>query len=102
MQTLQLPAELSIYTAAELHPQWLAWASQDGGAQAHALVDGTAVDLVDGAGVQLLVALQRCLAARGCSLHLRAPSRPLRDACDALGLGAWLGQLMNTPDVEAA
>lgn len=102
MDPLLLPAELSIYTAAELHPQWLAWASRDGGARPDALVDATAVDQVDGAGVQLLVALQRCLAARGCTLRLLAPSRPLRDACDALGLSAWLQQLLETQAPEAA
>ena len=102
MDTLLLPAELSIYTAAELHPQWLAWAGQDRDTGPDALVDGTAVDQVDGAGVQLLVALQRCLAARGSTLRLRAASRPLQEACDALGLSAWLEGLLATPAPEAA
>lgn len=102
MDTLHLPAELSIYTAAELHPQWLAWANQGSLDPQDALADGTAVDQIDGAGVQLLVALQRCLAARGCTLRLCAPSRSLRDACAALGLAGWLASLQDATPAEAA
>lgn len=102
MDTLLLPSELSIYTASELHPQWLAWAGQHADSPGQAWVDGSAVDQVDGAGVQLLIALQRCLAGRGCSLQLREPSRPLRDACAALGLASWLSQLQPEAPAEAA
>ena len=102
MNTLLLPAELSIYTAAELHPQWLAWATREDVAGHDALADGTAVDQVDGAGLQLLVALQRCLAHRGSTLRLNAASRPLREACTALGLGSWLEQLQTDRTPEAA
>jgi ABC-type transporter Mla MlaB component len=102
MDTLLLPPELSIYTAAELHPQWLAWAGQGALAGREALADGQAVDQVDGAGVQLLLALQRCLAARGCTLRLQAPSHPLREACAALGLASWLTELQQPSTAEAA
>lgn len=102
MDTLLLPPELSIYTAAELHPQWLAWAGTHVDSSGDACVDGSAVDQIDGAGVQLLIALQRCLAARGCSLRLCDPSRPLRDACAALGLGSWLLQLQSEAPAEVA
>lgn len=102
MTTLHLPSELSIYTAAELHPQWLAWAGHSAPSASDALADGTAVDQVDGAGVQLLIALQRCLAARGCALRLHAPSRPLREACTALGLAGWLAELQHGATPEAA
>jgi ABC-type transporter Mla MlaB component len=102
VSTLHLPPELSIYTAAELHQQWLAWAKQQPPTQAEALVDGAAVDQVDGAGVQLLIALQRCLATRGCALRLREPSSPLSQACTALGLGGWLAQLQAPYAPEAA
>ena len=102
MDTLLLPPELSIYTAAELHPQWLAWADQRTRHPGEAQADGTAVDQVDGAGVQLLIALQRCLAARGSSLQLLSPSGPLREACAALGLTGWLDSLHTAPDTEAA
>jgi len=102
MSTLHLPPELSIYTAAELHPQWLAWAQQQAPAPAPALVDGAAVDQVDAAGVQLLIALQRGLSARGCALRLHAPSRPLSQACAALGLDGWLAQLQVPFSTEVA
>jgi ABC-type transporter Mla MlaB component len=102
MDTLLLPSELSIYNAAELHPQWLAWALRSAQAPGEAQIDGAAVDQIDGAGVQLLVALQRCLAARDCRLRLHAPSGPLRDACAALGLTGWLAALQASSDAEAA
>ena len=102
MDTLLLPSELSIYTAAELHPQWLAWVDQRTAEPGEAQADGTAVDQIDGAGVQLLIALQRCLAARGSTLHLRAPSGPLREACAALGLTHWLANLQTPATAEAA
>lgn len=102
MDTLLLPTELSIYTAAELHPQWLAWAGHGALAGREALADGQAVDQVDGAGVQLLLALQRCLAARGCTLRLHTPSHPLREACAALGLAGWLTELQQPLTEELA
>ena len=90
---LVLPAELTIYAVGELHPQWLAWLGEgtpalpaDVAAEVHA----AAVDQVDGAGLQLLLSLQRALAARGRQLQIQAPSEVLRNGCAALGLGAWL------------
>lgn len=97
---LLLPAELSIYNAAELRPHWLDWAGRH--AAPEAVADGSAVDQVDGAGVQLLLALQHSLAARGVVLRLRAPSRPLREACDALGLTDWLANATPTATQEDA
>jgi ABC-type transporter Mla MlaB component len=44
----------------------------------------------DGAGVQLLLSLDRTLRQRGLALHLGAPSQPLRDACETLGATALL------------
>ncbi len=82
---LALPPELTIYTAGELHPQWLAWLERD-----TALVDGRAVDQVDGAGLQLLLSLAHALAQRGRSLQLQSPSRALAEGCCGLGLAAWL------------
>lgn len=89
---LALPAELTIYAVAELHPQWLNWlATLDGHADA-AHVDATAVDQVDAAGLQLLLSLQRTLDARGCRLQLGEPSAALRQGCESLGLCNWLRQ----------
>ena len=89
-----LPAELSIYTAAETRAAWLAWLAADdaasGRSDAAALVDASAVDVVDGAGVQLLISLRRTLHDRGIALALSAPSRVLQDGCAALGAEALL------------
>lgn len=86
-----LPAELTIYTMAELHPQWLGWlAAGDAEGEDTLQVDGAAVDQVDAAGVQLLLSLSNALAARQRRLHLSDPSGPLRQAVEALGVGALL------------
>jgi len=91
---MSLPAELTIYTVGELRPQWLAWVEQLGATARDpgdsAPVRADAVDQVDAAGLQLLMALQRSLAGRGLRLDLLDPSEPLRTGCQALGLGAWL------------
>lgn len=88
-EPLRLPAELTIYTVGELHPQWLAWLAAE---DESAAVQGEVVDQVDAAGLQLLLALQRALADRGRHLQLHTPSAALRSGCEALGLGGWLGQ----------
>lgn len=93
MHTLHLPAELTIYAVAELHPQWLAWAQHAAGPDGPPTVDGSAVEQVDGAGLQLLVALQHSLAGSGQPLRLTGASDALRDACAALGLAGWLAGL---------
>ena len=91
---MSLPAELTIYTVGELHPQWLAWVEQLAaaarGPNESACVRADAVDQVDAAGLQLLMALQRSLASRGTRLDLLDPSEPLRSGCEALGLSEWL------------
>ena len=85
---LSLPAELTIYTVGELRPQWLTWLHQLGAddATVEAPVDGSAVDQIDAAGVQLLVALSRSLAGAQRSLQFISASPVLTDACSALGL----------------
>jgi anti-anti-sigma regulatory factor len=91
---LRLPAELTIYTAAETRGAWLAWLDS---AMAQAdldepvcAVDASACDEIDAAGSQLLVALAHSLARRQRRLQLCRPSSPVRDACTGLGLAAWL------------
>jgi anti-anti-sigma regulatory factor len=82
--SLALPAELTIYTAGETRPQWLAWLAAD---DAESLqVDASGVTEVDAAGVQLLVALARALQAQQRRLLLERPSPVLRGACERLGL----------------
>ena len=87
---LSLPAELTIYTVGELRPQWLAWLAGLGATEApvEATVDGSAVDQIDAAGVQLLVALSRSLTAAQRSLQFVNASEVLMGACEALGLPA--------------
>ena len=102
MNTLLLPAELSIYTAAEQRTKWLEWASQLPAQSAMALADGALVDQVDGAGLQLLLALQGSLSLRGCAMRLHAPSRALQQACAALGLSGWLDEIQQPTTPEAA
>ena len=93
LQTLALPRELTIYTVGELRPQWLAWLTAvfeahaaDGVPDGACRIDAAAVDDVDAAGVQLLVALSHGLARAGLACQLTDPSGPLAGACAALGL----------------
>lgn len=101
---LALPSELTIYTVGETKPHWLAWlnAARDASAAgAEALicqVDAAAVDEVDGAGVQLLLALSNALASAHLSLRLTDPSGPLVAACNALGAA----HLFGTPEAGGA
>jgi anti-anti-sigma regulatory factor len=99
LDTPVLPAELTIYTVGELHPQWSAWLAEAASTDDDAPVclDGSAVDQVDGAGLQLLVSLANSLAARQRTLQLVDASRLLVNACETLGLAA----LLASPSAEA-
>ena len=55
-------------------------------------LDASAVDAVDGCGLQLLLACRNDLAKRGRSLTLLACSRTLARALDLVGLAAVLGR----------
>ena len=89
---LRLPAELTIYTAAESRAAWLAWLAEDAAPSGAApcLVDASGCDEIDAAGAQLLVALAHSLAQQGRSLQLQHASTPVRSACNDLGLATWL------------
>ena len=97
---LRLPAELTIYTAAETRDSWLAWLAGDAAHAAAAeplcLVDASGCDEIDAAGAQLLVALAHSLARQQRRLQLQQPSTPVRAACHDLGLAAWLLDAMPT------
>ena len=84
-----LPAELTIYSAAELRRQLLAHVDAHADAEA-CRIDGAAVDQVDAAGLQLLVSLARTLAPLGRTLRMGQPSAALVAACETLGLTASL------------
>ncbi|MFT3954731.1 MAG: STAS domain-containing protein [Piscinibacter sp.] len=85
---LTLPAELSIYTAGETRSAWLTWLAEHG--DGPLAVDAASVAEVDAAGVQLIVALSRSLAAQQRELCLINPSPALHSACERLGLLALL------------
>jgi ABC-type transporter Mla MlaB component len=90
---LVLPAELTIYTVAELQPLWLSWLSQvppSPGPEMGVEVQAAAVDQIDAAGMQLLLSLQHALAALGRRCWLRDTSSVLQAGCAALGLSGWL------------
>jgi ABC-type transporter Mla MlaB component len=95
-----LPAELTIYTVAELHPQWLKWLATtgDAGDAEGCVVDAAAVEQADAAGVQLLLSLSSALQRQGRALQLRAPSTALLAACEALGLADWAASLQATEE----
>jgi phospholipid transport system transporter-binding protein len=99
---LRLPAELTIYTAAETRSTWLAWlAGLDGLLgldEPVCAVDASACDEVDAAGLQLLMALAHSLARRQRRLQLLQPPEGLRTACTELGLA---GLLLDTVATEA-
>jgi ABC-type transporter Mla MlaB component len=92
-----LPAELTVCTAAGVRRDWLAWLAQAPQVQlrdpdGHCVLDGSLVDQVDAAGMQLLVSLSNTLQALQCQLRLANPSSPLREACTVFGLVALLVQ----------
>ena len=89
---LTLPSEITIYVAAELRGPWLDWLEREAGNEAEAEADGQAVEEIDGAGLQCLLALARSLEARQQSLRIRQPSEVLREACVRLGATHLLGQ----------
>ena len=83
-----LPAELTIYTVAALHPQWMPWLSLAGDNE-HFTLDAAAVEEADAAGVQLLLSLSAALQRQGRALRLVGPSAALLATCEALGLADW-------------
>jgi len=99
-----LPADLTIYAVRDAAEQSLGWLSQldakGGDAPLQIAADG--VEEVDAAGVQLLIALSRSLAARGRRLQLLQPSPVLQRAVGCLGAAALLGDAAATAPETAA
>jgi anti-anti-sigma regulatory factor len=96
-EPLVLPAELTIYVAAELRAPWLEWLDAAAGDGAVALVDGHAVEEIDAAGLQCLLALARSLEARQQRLLLTQPSEALGRACHRLGARHLLSESEGAP-----
>lgn len=99
--TYALPPEMTIYAAADLRTTFQAWVQKSSkarkGKRAQAaldsplVVDASAVTEIDSAGLQLLIALSRSVAASSRRLELDQPSQALQTACATLGLSALLG-----------
>ena len=91
-EPLSLPSELTIYSVGEWAPRLRAHlaASTDEGSLDGLRLEAAAVEEVDAAGVQLLLALANSLAHEQRVLQLVAPSATLTRACAALGASALL------------
>jgi len=103
-QPHRLPVELNVYAVGELRAQFQSWVKKlPKGRKAKSLagtplvVDGSAVTEVDGAGLQLLVALKHSLAAHDRDLRVASASETLSLACATLGLNV----LLDTPETHA-
>lgn len=95
-----LPAELTIYSVGPTRSLFQEWASKPPKARRGAaagnvplLVDSSAVQEVDAAGVQLLLSLARSLAAGKRTLQLESPSSALSSACHTLGAASLIPAL---------
>jgi len=92
--TRELPSELTIYTAAEVHAQLMTWLTSDA-EPGNWPVLAHGVSQVDAAGLQLIVSLNRSLQARGQQLLLVAPHEALLHAGRSLGMAALLQQVVH-------
>lgn len=116
---LTTSGELSIYVVEELRPRWMAWVDNwastndrpSGPAAAAApgqvsvrplpLLEAAAIDVIDAAGVQLLLSLDKALDERGHCLLLQNPGTCLQSGCGAMGLGDWLLQRCANTNIAA-
>ncbi len=87
----ELPTELNIYSAMETHTALAAWLAGQiaDPAQPPLRVSARQVQEVDGAGLQLIAAL----ANSGHPWQLVHASNAFKDACEVLGLSAWLAHV---------
>lgn len=82
-----LPQDLTICSATETRQLWMDWWHACGhDADGSVDADASAVESIDGAGLQLLVALHHWLHRHGLALVLSRPSQALHAACTTLGL----------------
>ena len=105
---LTLPEELTIYTVASLKTTWLngldaiaASTPSHPETPDRCCVEAAMVNEVDGAGVQLLVSLQRSAVARDLEWMLLNPSERLKSALLTLGLSALLAAPGSPPEHAA-
>jgi len=82
---IALPADCRLGALDGLAPQL-----REAAGGSAASLDGAAVEKVDGAAMQLLVAFRRAAAAAGCTVSWSGASDVLREAAGLLGLDAEL------------
>lgn len=82
---ISLPADFRIAEVAGVHQQMLS-ALQQG----PVTLDGAAVEKVDAAALQLLLAFERAAQAQNVQSHWTAASRPLIEAAELAGLAKTL------------
>lgn len=82
MKSLKLPADLRIQSASALRDRLLAALDGTGVLR----LQGGGVERIDTAGLQLLVAAAQDATQRGRELRLVAPSAPLAEGIERLGL----------------
>ncbi|MDP3702356.1 MAG: STAS domain-containing protein [Hylemonella sp.] len=86
-ERFELPAELTIYTALETRDSLLAWAKELSAKGVSPLkISARQVGSVDGAGLQLLAALN----TMELQWQLVDTSQPFGAACRLMGLQSWL------------
>lgn len=83
---LALAGELTVYAVDGL---WAEWAPRLDDAPARWRLDLSALDDFDTAGLQLLLVLQRALAARGKTCRLGAAPPAVRDLLALYRAGGW-------------
>lgn len=88
MTPFDLPAELTIYAVATTHQALLVWLQEQAGCAASGPLQVSArhVSEIDGAGLQLLMALSQAKVA----WELLDASPVFIDACRMMGLTSWL------------
>jgi ABC-type transporter Mla MlaB component len=85
--TFELPAELTIYGAAETREALLAWVTEQTSKSSRTLqVSAAQVEEVDGSGLQLLAALTNM----NMNWQLVKTSTRFSEACRTFGLTDWL------------
>ncbi|CAN5360849.1 hypothetical protein BH09PSE6_BH09PSE6_13670 [soil metagenome] len=87
---LSLPHEVTIYTATEVAALCRAWLDEAPADAASLSVQADGVGEIDGAGLQVLVALAHSAALRNRAIEFAEPSAALRAACATLGASALL------------
>lgn len=83
---MKLPSSLTIRDLRELKPQFVA----DIGTP-ELCIDAGAIEAIDTAGLQLLLALCAARRSNGGTTSINNPSSALREAAQALGLAPALG-----------